>query len=271
MKRRFFHALAAATFGLGLTPSLWAQLPSTTAPIKIVIGNAPGGISDTMGRLLAEQFTSVFNRNFLVENRPGAGGNIAADLVAKSPPDGQTMLLIYNSHPSINALYPNLPFDPIKDFSSIGMIVGTPYLLVANPALPGKNLAEVLVNARRSGRPLTFASPGSGSPQHLMAERLGIQTGIPVTVAHYKGMAPAQTDVLGGHVDFTISSVAIGMPQVKAGKLKVLAVTSPERLPELPNDPTVKESGVDGFVGMGWLALLVPAKTPAATAMTRPG
>lgn len=264
---RISRLLSLAIVLAGFGPLASAQSSPPGAVSKIIVGNAPGGITDTMARLMAEQLALVEGRPFVVENKPGAGGNLAAEFVARAPADGNTMLLIYNSHPSTPALYPNLSFDPIKSFHSVGMVAGTPYLLVANPAVSGATLAEVLANARRSGKPLSFASPGAGTPQHLMAERLAIQTGVPITVVHYKGLAPGQADVLGGHVDFTISSVALGLPQVKAGKLKAIAVTPDQRLPQLPDVPTVRESGVEGFVKLGWLALVIPAKTP--TTITR--
>jgi tripartite-type tricarboxylate transporter receptor subunit TctC len=241
MKRR--TALSAAALAMiAAFPSLAPA--QSSAPIKVIVGNAPGGISDILARLMAEQLAAPLGRTIIVENKPGAAGNIAADLVAKAVPDGNTLLFIYNSHPSIKSLYPQLPFDPMA----------------------GNTLAEAVGNAKRTGKPLTFASPGVGSPQHLMIERLKHQAGVPITVAHYKGLAPGQADVLAGHVDFTISSVAIGLPQVLAGKAKALAVSSAERLPRLPNVPTVKESGYEGFVTEGWLALLLPAKTPPAIA-----
>jgi tripartite-type tricarboxylate transporter receptor subunit TctC len=233
-------------------------------PVRIVVGNAPGGITDTLSRLMAESFTRSTGRTFVVENKPGAAGNIAAEHVARSAPDGSVMLMIYNSHPTIAALYPNLTFDPVADFQSVGLIAGTPYLLVANPAVPGKNLAEALSLARAGKRTLSFASPGAGTPQHLTMERLKLSTGLPITIAHYKGTAPGQNDVLAGHVDMTLSSVALALPQVRAGKLKVLAVTSAERLPFLPNEPTVSESGVKNFVSVGWMGFVMPAKTPPA-------
>ena len=263
MKRR--TALSAAALAMiAAFPSLAPA--QSSAPIKVIVGNAPGGISDILARLMAEQLAAPLGRTIIVENKPGAAGNIAADLVAKAVPDGNTLLFIYNSHPSIKSLYPQLPFDPIADFRSMGLVATTPYILVANPGLAGNTLAEAVASAKRTGKPLTFASPGVGSPQHLMIERLKHQAGVPITVAHYKGLAPGQADVLAGHVDFTISSVAIGLPQVLAGKAKALAVSSAERLPRLPNVPTVKESGYEGFVTEGWLALLLPAKTPPAIA-----
>ncbi|MGB3071196.1 MAG: tripartite tricarboxylate transporter substrate-binding protein [Ottowia sp.] len=241
---------------------VWAQ---AQLPIKIYVGNAPGGISDTVARLMAEHMAPALGRTMVVENKPGAGGNIAAEFVARAPADGNSLLVIYNAHPSIPALYPNLSFDLIKDLRSVGFVLGTPYLIVGRPDLPGKTLAEVLEQARRSGKALSFASPGSGSPQHLMAVQLGIKTGVPITVVHYKGVAPGQADVMGGHVDLTISSISIGLPQVQAGKLKALAVTSADRLPRLPQVLTIKEQGITGFVEQGWIAVVMSAKTPDAT------
>ncbi len=251
--------IAWATASLSL-----AQAPST--PVRIVLGSAPGASSDAVSRLLAESFSRTMGRTFLVDNRPGASSNIAADHVAKSPPDGNTLLLIYNAHPAVGALFPNLPYDPIKDFRSVGMVGTTPYVLVANPNVPGRNFAEVIAQAKASKRRLSYATPGAGTPQHLMMERLKQLTGVDITMVHYKSSAPAQSDVMAGHVDMTLSTPSLGMPQVKAGKVKALAVTSAERLPDSPDTPTLKESGIENFVSVGWFALLIPARTPDAIA-----
>lgn len=243
-----------------------SSVEDANRPVRIVLGSLPGASSDAVARMLAESFAKSLNRTFLVDNRPGASSNIAADFVAKSPPDGNTLLLIYNAHPAVGALFPNLPYDPVKDFRSIGMVGTTPYVLVANPNVAGKNLADLLTQARASKKALSFASPGAGTPQHLTMERLKKEAGVDITMIHYKSSAPAQNDVMGGHVDMTLSTPALALPQVKAGKLKVLAVTSAQRLPALPDEPTIRESGVSGFVSVGWFALLAPVKTPTAVA-----
>jgi tripartite-type tricarboxylate transporter receptor subunit TctC len=232
---------------------------------KFVTGSAPGGGVDYIGRVVGEAMGPLLGRTIIVENKPGASYNIAADFVAKAPPDGNTVLVTFNVHPIAGALHPNLPFDPVRDFRAIGIMATTPYALVANPQLPGSNLKEVIALAKTQGRSLTFASIGLGTPQHLMLERLKQQTGLDIRMVHYKNASTGQTDVVAGHVDFILSTIAFCEPLVKAGKLKVLAVTSNERLPQVPDAATVKESGYQGFITDGWYAMLVPAKTPEST------
>lgn len=249
--------LAALATALTLT---CAQAQQAT---KFVTGSTPGGSVDTLARWLAESLGTRMGRTIVVENKPGASYTIAADYVAKAAPDGGTALVTFNVHPVSGALYASLPFDPVKDFRAVGMVATTPYAIVANPKLPGSNLKEMIAQAKASGRSLTFASIGLGTPQHLMIERLKQQAGVDIRMVHYKSSNATQTDVVAGHLDFTLSTIAFCEPLVKAGKLKVMAVTSKERLPQFPDAPTVAESGYQGFVTDGWYALLLPAKTPA--------
>jgi len=254
--------LLAGAALLGLSTLAAAQIQNAT---RFVTGSAPGGGVDNVARLMAESMGAIMGRTIVVDNKPGASYNIAGDIVAKAAPDGQTALVTFNVHPISGALHPNLPFDPVKDFRAVGMIATTPYAIVANPNLPGSNLKEVIALAKTRGRTLNFASIGLGTPQHLMMERLKQQTGADIRMVHYKNPSTGQTDVVAGHVDFIISTIAFCEPLVKAGRLKVLAVTSNERLPVFPDAPTVIESGYRGFVTDGWYALLLPAKTPPAT------
>lgn len=246
-----FFALAAST--------ATAQ-PAT----KFVIGTSPGAGVDNITRQVADAMSTIMKRTIVVDNRVGASGNIAAEYVAKAPPDGNTVLVTYSIHPVIGSLFKYLRFDPVKDFSAVGLIATTPYAIVANPKVPGSTLKEMLALAKTQGRTLNFASTGLGSPQHLMMERLKTQTGVGMNMVHYKSAAPALTDVIGGHLDFMVASIAFAEPQVKAGKVKVLAVTSEERLPQFRDAPTVTQSGYKGFVTDGWFAMLLPAKTPSA-------
>ena len=259
--KTFFRATLMACLFAAATGASSAE--DANRPVRIVLGSLPGASSDAVARMLAESFSKSLNRTFLIDNRPGASSNIAADFVAKSSPDGNTLLLIYNAHPAVGALFPNLPYDPIKDFRSIGMVGTTPYVLVANPNVAGKNLADLLTQARASKKTLSFASPGAGTPQHLTMERLKKEAGVDITMIHYKSSAPAQNDVMGGHVDMTLSTPALALPQVKAGKLKVLAVTSSQRLPALPDEPTIRESGVRALCRFEWALTSSPARDRA--------
>ena len=256
--RAILTCLLVAVIGLG-TVTASAQ---NARPLRIVVGFAPGGGSDTVTRLMAAEMSKSLGRVVIVDNKAGANGNIAANEVAKASPDGNTLLATFNTHPVLAALYPHLPFDPVGDFRAVVLLAATPYLLVANPAVPGTNLADVLARAQTDGRTLSFATVGSGSPQHLSIERLKATTPVPITVLHYKGGAPAQNDVLAGHVDMMLATVALALPHVKAGKLKVLAVSSAQRLASLPDVPTFIQSGVEGFVSEGWYGFLAPSKTP---------
>lgn len=255
MKRSII--IAAAIMAGAFT--LDAQAQQAT---KFITGSAAGGGVDNVARQLAEAMGTIMGRTIIVDNRPGASYNIAADAVAKAPADGNTALVTFNVHPISGALHPTLPFDPVKDFRAVGMIATTPYVIAANPKLPGSNLKEVLALAKTQGRTLNFASIGLGTPQHLMMERLKQQTGVDIRMVHYKNPSAGQTDVIAGHVDFIISTVAFCESLVKAGKLKALAVTSMERLAQFPEVPTVTEGGYKGFITDGWYAMMLPAKTP---------
>lgn len=266
---RFSRRGLLATLALLPVAGLCAQTPATGSPpgvVRVVVGYVPGGSLDAVARLAAAEMAAVLGSTVIVENRPGANGNIAAEYVARAAPDGSVMLATFNTHPLIAALYPHLKFDPVGGFRSVGVIAQTPYILVARPDLPGATLPEVIAAARSSSRVLSFATVGAGSPQHLGIERLKASAHLPVTVVHYKGGAPAQQDVQGGHVDIMLSTVALALPQVQAGKLKALAVSSPQRLMALPQVPTLHESGNADFVSDGWFGLLLPAKTPDAMA-----
>lgn len=253
--------LACALLALGS-----GQASAQSGESKIVVGNLPGGATDIVARLLVPEFSKGTGRQFIVENRTGASGNIAAEYVARAPADGNTILLVFNSHTTIAALFPKLTFDPIKDFASVGLISQTPYLAVARPDIGVDTLRDLIARAKRDHKPITFGSPGPGTPQHLLAEKLKQVQGVDIETAHYRGSAPAQADVMGGHVDFTLVSPSLGAQFAKSGKVKLLAVTSDARLPEFPNVATAREQGLETLVGSGvWLALLVPAKTPAAT------
>ncbi|MBN8749702.1 Tripartite tricarboxylate transporter family receptor [Xylophilus ampelinus] len=254
---------------LALLPvaGLRAQTPAAHSPpdvVRVVVGYVPGGSLDAVARLTAAEMATTLRCTLIVENRPGANGNIAAEYVARAAPDGGVMLATFNTHPLIAALYPHLKFDPVDGFRPVGMIAQIPYVLVARPDLPGATLTEVITTARSSGRVLSYATVGAGSPQHLSIERFKASAHLPVTVVHYKGGAPAQQDVQGGHVDMMLSTVALALPQVQAGNLKALAVSSPQRLAALPQTPTLHESGNADFVGDGWFGMLLPAKTPDA-------
>ena len=225
-------------------PSSAADYPSR--PIKLLVGAAAGGTTDTMARMIAEPLSNMFGKPVLVENRPGAGGNIAAEAVARSAPDGTTLLVSFTSH-TINAtLYPNLPFDPVADFTPIAMISTVPSLLVGNPKIPAENLKELIALAKAKPGTLTMAIGGIGSSLHLAGDRFKMMAGVNIVNVPYKGTAPALADVLGGQVDLMFISLVTGTAQVQAGNLRAYGVTSAARQPSFPDLPAIGEI-VAGF------------------------
>jgi tripartite-type tricarboxylate transporter receptor subunit TctC len=245
------------------TPAPFARADDYPArPIKLLVGASPGGTTDTMARAIAQPLASSLGRPVLVENRPGAGGNLAADAVAKSAPDGYTLLVSFTSH-TINAtLYPKLPFDPVADFTPISMIATVPSLLVGNPGLAAKDLASLIALAKAKPDTLSIAIGGIGSSLHLAGEQLKMMADVRLLNVPYKGTAPALTDVLGGQVDLMFISVVTGATQVRAGKLRAYGVTSAQRQPSFPDLSAIGEV-VPGFESTAWFGVFAPAKLPA--------
>jgi tripartite-type tricarboxylate transporter receptor subunit TctC len=227
-------------------------------PIKLLIGASPGGTTDTIARALAEPMASALRQPVVVENRPGAGGNLAADAVAKSTPDGH---MSFTSH-TINAtLYPKLPFDPVADFTPITMVATVPSLLVGHPKLPASNLEALIALAKSQPDTLTIAIGGIGSSLHLAGEQFKMMTGIRLLNVSYKGTSPALTDLLGGQVDLMFISLVTGTAHVRAGKLRASGVTSAQRQPSFPDLPTIGEV-VPGFESNAWFGVFAPANVP---------
>jgi tripartite-type tricarboxylate transporter receptor subunit TctC len=230
-------------------------------PIKILVGASPGGTTDTMARAIAQPLSSSLGRPVLVENRPGAGGNLAADAVAKSSPDGYTLLVSFTSH-TINAtLYPKLPFDPVADFTPISMIATVPSLLVGNPRLAAQDLTSLIALAKAKPDALSIAIGGIGSSLHLAGDQFKMMADVRLLNVPYKGTAPALTDVLGGQVDLMFISLVTGSAQVRAGKLRAYGVTSAQRQPSFPDLPAIGEV-VTGFESTAWFGLFGPANLP---------
>jgi tripartite-type tricarboxylate transporter receptor subunit TctC len=255
-------AVLTALLGLGgalilIEPSAAADYP--VRPIKLLVGASPGGTTDTMARAIAEPLSAAFGQPVLVENRPGAGGNIAAEAVARAAPDGYTLLVSFTSH-TINAtLYPKLPFDPVADFSPVAMISTVPSLLVGNPKVPAKDLEELIALAKEKPGKLTIGIGGIGSSLHLAGDRFKMMAGLDILNVPYKGTAPALTDVLGGQVDLMFISLVTGSAQVHAGNLRAYGVTSAKRQPSFPDLPAIGEV-VPGFESEAWFGVFGPAK-----------
>jgi tripartite-type tricarboxylate transporter receptor subunit TctC len=232
-------------------------------PIKLLVGAPPGGTTDTVARAIAEPVASDLGQPVVVENRPGAGGNLAADAVAKSMPDGHTLLVSFTSH-TINAtLYPKLPFDPVADFTPITMVATVPSLLVGNRKLPANDLGTLIGLAKSQPDKLTIAIGGIGSSLHLAGEQLKMMTGIRLLNVPYKGTSPALTDLLGGQVDLMFISLVTGTEHVRAGTLRAYGVTSAHRQPSFPDLPAITET-VPGFESSAWFGVFAPVNLPAA-------
>ena len=255
---RFLSGLALFVASLPVA----AQYPMK--PVRMLVGFAPGGGVDITARLVAAKLTERWGKPVLVENRPGAAGNIATDAVAKSAPDGYTLIMAFSSHASNAALYPSLPFDITRDFASITLVATAPVLVIASLQAPAKSLNELINYARAHPGAIRFASSGVGTPVHLGGELMMQLTGIRMTHVPYKGIAPAMTAMLAGETEITFAAVVSAMQHLKSGKLRPLALASGSRYPSLPDVPTTAEAGLPGFEIDYWYALLGPAAMPPA-------
>lgn len=232
-------------------------------PITIVVGSPAGGTTDALARLIARSLGETLHRTVVVDNRPGAGGNIAAQYVARATPDGSTLLMSFTGH-TINAtLYKNLPFDPVKDFTPITMVARVPSVLVARKNAPFDTTAGLIDYAKKNPGKLTFAIGAQGSSLHLASEQFKLQTGTDIVNIPYKGTNPALTDLLGGTVDLMFASTVNVLPHVKSGTLKFLGVSSKEALTQFPGVPPIGQT-VKGFESSAWFGLFGPAKLPAS-------
>jgi tripartite-type tricarboxylate transporter receptor subunit TctC len=251
--------LAAAVFATGAAHAQPAAYPNK--PVRMIIALAPGGGVDTTGRYLAMKMSEAWGQNVVADNRPGAGGSIAAELVAKSPTDGYTLLMT-SSGITITPSIMKLGYDPRKDLLPVSLAVVSPGVLVVHPSLPVKNVQELIAFAKSEPGELLFSSSGQGSGQHLAMELLAQMAGLKLTHVPYKGTAPSITDVVAGRISMTIASVISTRPFFTTGKLRALAVVGPKRTPALPEYPTVAESGVPGFGYNNWYAVFLPGATP---------
>lgn len=255
---------AAAMLVLASSGGAFAQTAWPDKPIRIVVGFAPGGFTDVLARLLGQKLSERLGQPVVVDNKPGAAGTLGADIVAKAKPDGYTLLLAHsNSNSVAPALYPKLPYDVVKDFTPIIPVANTPLLLTVHPNLPAKNVKEFVALAKSKPGALSFASSGGGSAQHLAAERFQLATGTHMTHIPYKGSGQAIVDLLSGQVDLNFESPPNVMTHAKAGKLRLLAITSNKRSPLLPDVPTMAEAGVKNAEMLQWFAVMGPAKMPA--------
>jgi tripartite-type tricarboxylate transporter receptor subunit TctC len=255
--RYLLGLLIAAIFGAS-TYDVSAQ-PYPSRPVRMIVPYAAGGATDIVARQLSARLNEVMAQPFVVENRAGAGGNIGADLVAKAVADGYTLLVAdLGAFTSGAAVNPNLPFDPVKDFTPITMLIGSPYGLAVSPSLPVSNVQELLAYAKANPGKFNYAMLGNGSASHLAGIELSARANVPITFVPYKGGIPALSDVAAGQAQALSIAMLSTYPFVKGGKLKLIAVMSSTRLSFLPDVPTVAESGFPGFVGGQWQALYGP-------------
>ena len=263
--RLLFMALTALAT-VGAIPVADAQSPPyPTRPIRLVVPFPAGGTTDILARSVAQKLTEAWGQPVVVDNRPGAAGNIGAELVAKSPADGYTLLMGTVGTHAINAsLYAKMPYDHVKDFVPVILVAGVPNVLVVNPAVPANSVQELIVYAKANPGKLNFASSGSGTSIHLAGELFKVSAGVQMTHIPYKGSSPALQDLIGGQVKLMFDNLPSALPQIKGGKLRALAVTSSTRAAVLPDVPTVAESGLPGFEASSWFGVLAPAGTPPA-------
>jgi tripartite-type tricarboxylate transporter receptor subunit TctC len=241
-------------------PMALAQYP--VKPVRIVIGFAAGGGADILARTIAPKLGEVLGQQIVVDNRPGAAGNIGVELVVKSPPDGYTLLMGVPGLVINPSLYAKLPYELARDVAPISLLGAVPNLLVVHPSVPASSVRQLVQLAKDNPGKLNFASSGSGTSLHLAAELFKVMAGVDIVHVAYKGGAPAVADLMGGHVDLMFDVLPSSMPHVKAGKLKALGVTSERRTPLLPDVPTVAESGLPGYRAITWNGILAPAATP---------
>jgi len=232
-------------------------------PVRWIVPFAPSGPTDLLSRAVADKLSQRMGQQFVVDNRPGAGGNIGAEVVSKSAPDGYTLMIGHVGTHAINAtLYPKIAFDPVRDFTPITLIATLPLALVVHPSMPARDVKELIAFAKAKPGQLNFASAGNGGPTHLTGELLKTSAAIDIVHVPYKGNAAALMDLIAGRVQMMFSNTLTSMPHVRAGKLRAIGISSPKRTPQAPELPTIAESGLPGFVAVPWYGVLGPADLP---------
>jgi tripartite-type tricarboxylate transporter receptor subunit TctC len=263
------EAIAGCGGGLALLTGLKSLMPAALAQaaypnrtIKMLVPYPAGGTTDFLGRLVAEQLQSGLGATVVVENKPGAGTTIGAEQVARSEPDGYTLMIATSTTLAINkTLYKKLPYDPVKDFTPIGLVASVPFALIINPSIPAKTVAEFIAYAK-SHPGLAYGSAGNGSPQHLGAEMFKTAAGIDIRQVAYRGSIPAMLDVIAGHIPFMVVDLQPALPQMRDGKVRILGVTTLKRVAAAPDIPTIAEGGLPGFELVAWQGIVAPAGVP---------
>ncbi len=257
--------IAAAVAAFLVHHAGWAQSSYPAKPIRLIVPLAPGGGNDTIARMIGQKISGPLGQQVVVENRPGAGGMIGAEIAAKSPPDGYTLLL---ANVAGMAIIPNVqkkvPYDPAKDFQPVSLIASAPLLVVVHPSLPVASIKQLVALAKSRSGELNYASNGIGSSTHFATEMFSLMTGAKMTHVPYKGLSLAMTDLLSGQVQLMFSSAVAMLPHVKAGKLRAIAMTGAKRSSAIPDVPTVAEAGVRDYEAGSWYGIVAPAGTPRA-------
>ncbi len=262
-RRRALQGLAALA-GLSAFGAA-GQAPYPSKPIHLIVPFTPGGSSDILGRAIAKALNEAWHQPVIVENKPGAGGAIGGEAAAKAAPDGYTLFMGHIGTLAVNpTLYPKLPYDPLRDFAPVALVAMVPNVLVVNPAVPARNVVELIALAKAKPGSLTSSSGGTGSAAHLAIEYFKLATGTDIVHVPYKGTAPSVTDLLGGQVTITMTGLPTVIEHIRAGKLRAIGVASSTRLPQIPDVPTLAESGVPGFEATQWYGVVAPARTPSA-------
>lgn len=260
------RALVALTLALGAALAPWparAQDAWPSRPIRFILPFPPGGGTDILGRLIAERLTATLGQPVVAENRGGAGGNVGAEAAAKSAPDGYTIVLVAPSLAISPSLYSKLAYDPVKDFAPVSLVATVPNVMITNPSVPAKTLAEFIRLAKSKPGEMNFGSGGSGTSNHLAGELFNIVAGVKLVHIPYKGVNLAMNDVLSGRVQLVFIGIPAAAPHIKAGKLRALALVAPQRSSVLPDVPTVGEAGLPKFDVTTWYGILAPAGTPS--------
>jgi tripartite-type tricarboxylate transporter receptor subunit TctC len=259
---RIVPAVMALAMILSASPAGAQTYP--THPVRLVIPFAPGGSNDVFGRVIATQLTERLGQSMYVDNRAGAGGVVGTELVAKSAPDGYTLLLISSAHAVNASLVRNLPYDPVKSFTPVALLGRGPGVLCVHPGVPANSVQELVALAKQKPGQLNAGAAGIGSFQHMSTELFRLLAGTDIVIVQYKGGGPSMADLLAGHVQMVIGSMIQMMPHVESGALRALATTGPTRNSALPNVPTIAEAGVAGYEATNWWGIVAPAGTPAA-------
>ncbi|MDX3907222.1 MAG: tripartite tricarboxylate transporter substrate binding protein [Pigmentiphaga sp.] len=257
------HGMALAVPLLALSLQAAAAQTYPNRPVKVIVPFEPGGFTDVVARVVAQQLGSALGESFIIENKPGAGSTIGSDFVAKAAPDGYTLEIVSTNHVTSHRLYKNLEYDPIKSFTPIAKLADSPYVLFVNAKVPVQSVQELIELSRTGATPIRYASSGNGSTQHLMGALFIAKSGAKLEHVPYRGSGGAMKDLAARFVETSFAAVANGLPHVKTGKIKALGVTSTRRNAQMPDVPSLKEAGVKDYDAVVWLALLGPAGMPA--------